>query len=78
MQRFHQKRRRLVGVGEAGGSPPAHAIISDYYPPHKRATALSIYSMGVYIGIFIGFLVGLDYGARQLIHYFSNSSGNKG
>mgnify|MGYP000734179909 CR=1 FL=1 len=47
-----------VGVGEAGGSPPAHAIISDYYPPEKRATALSIYSMGVYIGIFIGFLVG--------------------
>lgn len=47
-----------VGVGEAGGSPPAHAIISDYYPPHKRATALSIYSMGVYIGIFLGFLVG--------------------
>ena len=47
-----------VGVGEAGGSPPAHAIISDYYPPKKRATALSIYSMGVYIGVFLGFLVG--------------------
>lgn len=47
-----------VGIGEAGGSPPAHAIISDYYPPKKRATALSIYSMGVYLGIFLGFLVG--------------------
>lgn len=47
-----------VGIGEAGGSPPAHAIISDYYPPKKRATALSIYSMGVYIGVFLGFLVG--------------------
>jgi predicted MFS family arabinose efflux permease len=47
-----------VGVGEAGGSPPAHAIISDYYPPKQRATALSIYSMGVYIGVFLGFLVG--------------------
>ena len=47
-----------VGVGEAGGSPPAHSIISDYYEPKKRATALSIYSTGVYIGIFLGFLVG--------------------
>jgi len=47
-----------VGVGEAGGSPPAHSIISDYFPPEKRATALSIYSMGIYIGILFGFLAG--------------------
>ncbi len=47
-----------VGIGEAGGSPPAHAMISDYYPPEKRATALSIYSSGVHIGIFVGFIVG--------------------
>jgi MFS family permease len=47
-----------VGVGEAGGSPPAHAMISDYFPPDKRATALSVYSSGIYIGIMIGFLTG--------------------
>ncbi len=47
-----------VGVGEAGGSPPAHAMISDYYPPEKRATALAIYSTGIYFGILIGFLMG--------------------
>ncbi|MEO1260680.1 MAG: MFS transporter [Bacteroidota bacterium] len=47
-----------VGIGEAGGSPPAHSIISDYFPPEKRATALSIYSIGIYIGIFLGFVVG--------------------
>lgn len=47
-----------VGVGEAGGSPPAHAIISDYFPPAKRSTALSIYSAGIYIGILIGFVMG--------------------
>lgn len=47
-----------VGIGEAGGSPPSHAMISDYFPPEKRATALSIYSTGVYIGIMIGFLSG--------------------
>lgn len=47
-----------VGVGEAGGSPPAHAMISDYFPPEKRSTALSIYSSGIYFGIMIGFLTG--------------------
>ncbi len=47
-----------VGVGEAGGSPPAHSIISDYYPPEKRGTALSFYSTGVYVGILLGFLIG--------------------
>src|SRR5262245_32976701 len=48
-----------VGVGEAGGSPPAHAMISDYFPPEKRSTALSIYSIGIYFGILIGFLMGV-------------------
>ena len=47
-----------VGIGEAGGSPPAHAMISDYFPPAKRATALSFYSTGIYIGILVGFLMG--------------------
>ncbi|GAB4050921.1 spinster family MFS transporter [Spirosoma litoris] len=47
-----------VGVGEAGGSPPAHAMISDYFPPEKRATALSIYSTGIYFGILVGYLMG--------------------
>jgi MFS family permease len=47
-----------VGVGEAGGSPPAHAMISDYFPPKKRSTALSIYSSGIYFGTLIGFMMG--------------------
>ena len=47
-----------VGVGEAGGSPPAHSIISDYFPPKQRATALSIYSAGIYFGILLGYLIG--------------------
>ena len=47
-----------VGIGEAGGSPPAHSMISDYFPEKKRATALSIYSIGIYIGILLGFLLG--------------------
>ena len=44
-----------VGIGEAGGSPPAHSIISDLYPPKKRATAMAIYSTGISIGILLGF-----------------------
>ncbi len=47
-----------VGVGEAGCSPPAHSLISDYYPVEKRGVALSIYSLGIYLGIFLGFLGG--------------------
>jgi len=47
-----------VGIGEAGGSPPAHSIISDIFPPEKRASALALYSTGVNIGIMFGFLFG--------------------
>ena len=47
-----------VGVGEAGGSPPSHSIISDIFPPEKRASAIAFYSMGVNFGILFGFLFG--------------------
>jgi len=47
-----------VGVGEAGASPPSHSIISDYFPHSERGRALSVYSIGIYIGILIGFLLG--------------------
>jgi len=49
--------RVMVGVGEAGCSPPAYSLISDYFEPKRRATAFSIYSMGIYGGVFVGFLV---------------------
>lgn len=47
-----------VGVGEAACSPPVHSLLSDYFPPERRGTALSIFSLGVPIGIMIGYLVG--------------------
>ena len=31
-----------VGLGEAGGSPPSHSMLSDYFPEEQRGTALSI------------------------------------
>src|SRR5215831_3497469 len=50
--------RLLVGIGEAGCNPPSHSIISDYFDVKRRATALSIYAMGVYGGTFLGLLIG--------------------
>lgn len=47
-----------VGVGEAGCSPPAHSLLSDYFPPERRATALATYSLGIPIGSGIGYLAG--------------------
>ncbi len=47
-----------VGVGEAGGSPPSHSMISDLFPAERRASALGFYSTGVSIGILFGFLMG--------------------
>ncbi len=50
--------RAGTAVGEAGGSPPSHALISDYFPIERRATALSIYALGVPVGTMLGSLLG--------------------
>lgn len=47
-----------VGIGEASASPAAYSMLSDYYPTRLRATVLSIYSSGVYIGGGIGLFLG--------------------
>ena len=44
-----------VGIGEAGGSPPSHSIISDLFPKEQRAGALAIYSLGIPFGIMLAF-----------------------
>lgn len=53
--------RMGVGVGEATASPTAYSLISDYFPKKQRATALAIYSSGLYIGggvsLFLGALI---------------------
>ena len=47
-----------VGIGEATASPAAYSLISDWFPKRLRATALAIYSSGLYLGgglsLFIG------------------------
>lgn len=47
-----------VGVGEAGCTPPAHSLISDYFPKERRSTAMSIYSLGIPIGSVMGLILG--------------------
>jgi len=56
---FHLLLARMgVSAGEAGGVPPSHSIISDYFPANQRATALGIYSSGVFFGVIMGFGLG--------------------
>jgi MFS family permease len=50
--------RMMVGVGEAGGVPPSYAIISDYFPPGRRGTALGIFNLGPPIGQALGVAFG--------------------
>lgn len=47
-----------VGIGEAGCSPAAHSMISDYFPAERRSTAMGIFSLGISIGIMIAYLAG--------------------
>jgi len=47
-----------VGIGEAGCTPPAHSMISDTFPPARRASAITIYSLGVPIGMLFGLAFG--------------------
>lgn len=47
-----------VGVGEATASPSAYSLISDWFPKSMRATALAIYSSGLYIGGGVSLLIG--------------------
>lgn len=47
-----------TGIGEAGTGPSINSIIADLYPPKQRATALSIYSAGLNVGLLLAFFGG--------------------
>jgi MFS family permease len=47
-----------VGIGEAGCSPPAHSLISDYYEPKRRASALAVFAFGIPLGGMLGAIFG--------------------
>ncbi len=46
-----------VGIGEAGGSPPSHSMISDFYAKEERAGALGVYSLGIPLGIMAAYFL---------------------
>jgi MFS family permease len=50
--------RAGVGIGEAGCNPASHALIADYYPKEKRASALAFYAMGTPLGSLVGLAMG--------------------
>ena len=61
-----------TAIGEAGGSPPSHSLISDYFPKTRRATAFSIFALAVPVGTALGAAIGgwgnQHYGWRATFH----------
>lgn len=62
--------RMGVGVGEAALSPAAYSLIADSFPPRRMATAISVYSVGTYLGsglafVLAGHLIGI---LREPVH----------
>lgn len=60
--------RAGVGIGEGGFNPAALSLLSDFYPPTRRSSAIGIFYATGMIGIFLSFLVGgyvsVEYGWR--------------
>jgi predicted MFS family arabinose efflux permease len=50
--------RMGVGIGEAGGAPPSQSLVSDYFPPERRAFALGILYLYIPLGFLVGFALG--------------------
>ena len=50
--------RMGVGVGEASASPAAFSLLQDYFPKAQRATALALYSSGIYLGVGASLMIG--------------------
>jgi len=50
--------RAGVGVGEGGASPPAFSMISDYFPPRLRNSAMSVFTSGSPVGQGLGLFLG--------------------
>ena len=50
--------RAGVGIAESGCTPPAHSLLSDYFEPSRRTSALSVYSSGISVGYLVAALAG--------------------
>ncbi len=47
-----------VGIGEAGATPASHSLLTDYFDEHERSRGMSLYSLGIPVGGFLGLLLG--------------------
>jgi len=47
-----------VGVGEATLSPTATSFLADYFPPERLGSALSVYSLGIFVGSGLAYVIG--------------------
>jgi MFS family permease len=45
------------GLGEAGSTAPAQSLIADYYPPQRRALAMSLFMFTAILGGIVGYLI---------------------
>lgn len=50
--------RAGVGIGEAGFTPPAHALVSDFFPPQQRAMALALFGAAIPLGVLVAAIGG--------------------
>ena len=50
--------RMGVGAGEATLSPSVFSMLSDYFPRHKLGRAISVYSLGTYLGMALAMFAG--------------------
>jgi MFS transporter, Spinster family, sphingosine-1-phosphate transporter len=57
--------RAFVGVGESAYSTITPSLIADYFPPHRRATALGVFQAAIPMGFALGFVIG-----GVLAHFF--------
>ncbi|MDJ0866372.1 MAG: MFS transporter [Myxococcota bacterium] len=53
-----------VGIGEAGATPAAFSLLTDYFPAERRATVLALYSSGIYLGAGLSLMIGGEIVAR--------------
>src|SRR3546814_6128602 len=67
-----------VGIGEAGGTPPSHSILADYFKPSQRIVAMMVFKLGIAIGSGIGGVGGgilaEKFGWRHALIIFSFAS----
>jgi predicted MFS family arabinose efflux permease len=56
--------RMAVGAAESGGAPTSFSLISDYFPPRLRSSAVGLYYLGGAIGGLMCYLVGSQVAAH--------------